>query len=154
MKNRDSDIRLWPVICMSASLACFSIQRSREIGVISVEAFDHRMRRFKIRTLLIFVSVVAMFLSLNVFPWRSQCAIYVDGSPPYFPMVDRYGWPYAYLHRYVDADLPRDITQWSMIDDNRLFHTFDNAIICAALSVLLTLLIAWAIRSRETRTAI
>ena len=100
------------------------------------------MKRFSLRTLAIFISVACVFLSLNVVPWRSQWAIYVNGGPSYFPLVDRYGWPYAYLHQYVD-ELPDDIGGWSVIDNNRLLHVFDNLVICSVLSISVTFMIAW-----------
>ena len=99
------------------------------------------MKRFRIRTLGILTAVLCLFLSLNVIPWRAKYSIYVDDGRSYFPIVERYGWPYAYLHKYVDKNLPNDITQWSVVDDNPRFHALDNIVICTGLALLVTFLI-------------
>jgi hypothetical protein len=99
----------------------------------------------------IFTSAVSLFLVLNVIPWRTNWAIYIYDGPSYFPVAERYGWPYAYLHRYIDQGLPDHVTEWSVIEDNRLFHVVDNMVICTALAFLLTLLIAWGLHHTDNR---
>ena len=102
--------------------------------------------KFSVRTLAIFVLVASVFLAMNAVPWRTRHAIYVNDGTSYFPLVDRYGWPYAYLHKYVDSELPSDVAAWDVIDDNRLLQAYDNAIICLVLAVAVTVLIVFIIR--------
>ena len=109
------------------------------------------MKRFRIRTLGILTAVLCLFLSLNVIPWRAKFSIYIDDGRSYFPIVKQYGWPYTYLHKYVDKNLPNDITQWSVVDDNRLFHALDNIVICTGLALLVTFLIVRGFRYFKNR---
>ena len=102
--------------------------------------------KFSVKSIFVVMSVVCVFLSLNFVPWRLKRAVYADGGRSFRYEVDAYGWPYSYVYHYPDT-LPGDLTHWGAIERNRMWHAFDDAVICTILAVFSSYLIIRFTRS-------